>query len=110
KENFDQHGGTGSFAFNVNRWFGLVADFARYHVTRLPPSTHGAFFTYLFGPKFSHRGDRWTPFAQVLFGAAHAKSNVGLTGPPTPGTTFFSTSSIHPNAFATALGGGVDLT
>ena len=110
KENFDQHGGTGSFAFNVNRWFGLVADFAGYHVTGLPPSTHGAFFTYLFGPKFSHRGDRWTPFAQVLFGAAHAKSNVGLAGTPTPGTTFFSTASIHPNAFATAFGGGVDLT
>lgn len=110
KENFDQHGGTASFAFNVNRWFGLVADFAGYHVAGMPPDTNAEFFTYLFGPKFSHRGPRWTPFAQFLFGAAHAKSNVSLTGTPTPGTTFFSTTSIHPNAFATALGGGLDLT
>ena len=55
KGNFDQHGGTGSFAFNVNRWFGMVADFAGYHVTGLPANTSGEFFTYLFGPKFSHR-------------------------------------------------------
>lgn len=110
KGNFDQHGGTGSFAFNVNRWFGMVADFAGYHVTGLPANTSGEFFTYLFGPKFSHRGPRWTPFAQFLFGAAHAKSNVSQPSTPTPGTTFFSAASIHPNAFATALGGGLDLT
>ena len=63
KENFDLHGGTGSIAGNVNRWFGLVADFAGYKVTGLPSGTSGTASTYLFGPKFSHRGERWTPFA-----------------------------------------------
>lgn len=110
KENFDQHGGIISIAGNVNRWFGMVAEFSGYHVTGMPPSTNAEFFNFLFGPKFSHRGPRWTPFAQVLFGAAHAKSNVSPPNTINPGTAFFSTNSIHPNAFATAFGGGADLT
>src|SRR5690349_19135072 len=70
RENFNLHGGTASIAGNVNRWFGLVADFGGYKVIKLPPGTSANGFTFLFGPKFSHRGDRWTPFAQFLFGAA----------------------------------------
>ena len=110
KENFDLHGGTGSIAGNVNRWFGLVADFAGYKVTGLPSGTSGTASTYLFGPKFSHRGERWTPFAQFLFGFAHVKSDVTTPLPPGSGSDFFSAGSFHQNAFATALGGGFDLT
>ncbi|HST79974.1 MAG TPA: hypothetical protein VLN58_15925, partial [Verrucomicrobiae bacterium] len=88
KENFDQHGGIISIAGNVNRWFGMVAEFSGYHVTGMPPSTNAEFFNFLFGPKFSHRGPRWTPFAQVLFGAAHAKSNVSPPSTINPGTAF----------------------
>ena len=110
KENFDLHGGTGSIAGNVNRWFGLVADFAGYKVTGLPSGTSGSASTFLFGPKFSHRGERWTPFAQFLFGFAHVKSDVTTPLPPGSGSDFFSLGSFHQNAFATALGGGFDLT
>jgi len=104
KENFDLHGGTASVAGNVNRWLGLVADFGGYEVTDLPHGTSAKAYTYLFGPKFSHRGARWTPFAQFLFGAARLTSDVST---PVPG--FFSASTFHENAFATALGGGLDL-
>jgi outer membrane protein OmpA-like peptidoglycan-associated protein len=110
KENFDLHGGTGSIAGNVNRWFGLVADFAGYKVTGLPSGTSGSASTFLFGPKFSHRGERWTPFAQFLFGFAHVKSDVTTPLLPGSGSDFFSLGSFHQNAFATALGGGFDLS
>ena len=103
-DNFDLHGGTASISGNVNRWLGLVADFGGYKVADTPSGTSGNAYTFLFGPKFSHRGDRWTPFMQFLFGAAHAKADVSTSVPG-----FFSAASFHENAFAMALGGGVDL-
>jgi len=59
-------------------------------------------FTYLFGPRFSHRGEKWTPFMHTLFGAARLSedANTGILG-PNPGS--FST-----NAFAMAFGAGLD--
>lgn len=104
QEDFDFHGGTASISGNVNRWLGLVADFAGYKVADEPAGSSANFYTFLFGPKLSHRGDRWTPFTQFLFGAAHAKADVSS---PTPG--FFSAASFHQNAFAMALGAGIDL-
>jgi outer membrane protein OmpA-like peptidoglycan-associated protein len=103
-DNFDLHGGTASIAGNVNRWLGLVGDFGGYKVADTPSGTSANAYTFLFGPKFSHRGDRWTPFMQFLFGAAHAKADVSTSAPG-----FFSAASFHENSFAMALGGGVDL-
>ncbi|HET9183703.1 MAG TPA: PKD domain-containing protein [Candidatus Angelobacter sp.] len=105
-DNSDLHGGTASIAGNVNRWFGFVGDFADYRVTD-PSRTSASFYTFMFGPKFSLRGHRWTPFAQILFGDAYTKVTVPT---PPPGFNFFSTASFHANAFATAMGGGLDLT
>lgn len=106
KENFDFHGGTASIAGNVNRWLGLVADFGGYKISGLPSGTDGKAFTFLFGPRFSHRGERWTPFLQFLFGAARLSTD--FSGTPVP-NSFFGAGSIHENAFATAMGGGLDL-
>ncbi len=106
-QNFDLHGGTGALAFNVNRWFGLVADFGGYKVSDLPSGVSAKAYTYLFGPQFSHRGARWTPFAHFLFGAARATADVGTVS--IAGPTFFDNTSFHENKFATALGGGFDL-
>lgn len=100
----DLHGGTASLAGNVNRWFGFVGDFGGYKVTD-PSRTSATFYTFLFGPRFSLRRHRWTPFAQILFGDAYTKVDVST---PSPG--FFTAASFHANAFATAMGGGVDLT
>ncbi|MGH9691311.1 MAG: outer membrane beta-barrel protein [Candidatus Acidiferrales bacterium] len=86
------NGGSGSVSLNLNNWLGGVADFGGYHT-----STNGAdatVVTYLFGPKIAfRRSDRITPFAQVLFGGAHASA--GAFG--------------SANAFAMTLGGGVDV-
>ena len=81
-------------------WIGIVADFgAGYGDGRLPiacafscPNTANLRrYTYLFGPRVSIPIRRFTPFAHVLFGAAHVNDG-GLTD----------------TSFATAIGGGLD--
>src|SRR5215203_3201957 len=73
----NQQGFNVSAAGNINKWFGVVADFSRVS----SKITEGDFTekitanTYLFGPQFSYRGNkRITPFARVLIGAATVKS------------------------------------
>ena len=112
----DLNGGSASVAFNLSRYFSLVADFGGYDDTQLrlagpganPPSvvnSTGSAFTYLFGPRLSFRNhSRLTPFAQVLLGAAHAgevtlSNCTGSSCTPLPAQT----------AFALTGGGGIDI-
>lgn len=95
---FNLHGGSASAAYNVNHWLGAVADFGGYHANNiLGTGIDGTLSTYLFGPRVSYRKfERITPFAQTLFGVAHAS-----------GSGFGVTST--DNAFAASFGGGVDV-
>lgn len=91
------HGGTGSFAYNANRWLGLTAELGSYRFSRnvntLPSS--GILTTYLFGPRLNlRRFDYFVPFAEVLLGGA--SGGAVLIGQ-------------KQNAFAMAAGGGVDV-
>jgi len=97
-DGFDNHGGSASAAFNLNRWFGLVADFGGYRFTEvLNVPLRGNIFSYLFGPRFSYRqNDRLTPFAQLLFGGARISASA-------------AGASDAENAFAMTAGGGVDV-
>jgi outer membrane protein OmpA-like peptidoglycan-associated protein len=105
-QTFDNQGGTASIAGNVNRWLGLVADFGFYKVSGdLQPGSSGKAQTYLFGPRFSHRGERWTPFASVLLGAARMSVD---SSTPVAGSSNFFNNTVHKNAFATAFGVGFD--
>ena len=105
-QTFDNHGGTASIAGNINNWFGVVADFGFYKVSGdLQPGSSGTAQTYLFGPRFSHRGERWTPFASALFGAA--RMSVDSSTPITGSSNFFN-NTVHQNAFASAFGAGFD--
>jgi outer membrane protein OmpA-like peptidoglycan-associated protein len=106
KETFNWHGLTGALAGNINRWFSLVGDFGVYRIKDVPRPVSGSAYTYLFGPQFSHRGEHWTPFVHALFGAARL-ADVQVSTVPS-GSAFFSGSFSHQNAFATALGGGLD--
>ena len=95
---FNLHGGSASFAYNANHWLSAVADFGGYHANNILGSgIDGTISTYLFGPRVSYRKfERVTPFAQTLFGVAHASgSGFGVS----------STS----NAFAATFGGGMDV-
>jgi len=110
------NGGSASMAFNLNRYLGLVADFAGFDDTRLNltgpganparvADSSGTAFTYLFGPRLSYRHyERITPFAQALFGGVHA-SQVTLSNCTGSGCTPLPAQ----NAFAFTAGGGVDV-
>jgi hypothetical protein len=106
--NFNNLGATGSFTFNVNKYLGLVAEVGGYHFTRQVPVTDpntglttfaslsGGQQTYLFGPRLNlRRFDHFVPFAEALFGGGHAGSQI--------------TGDKGQNAFAMAIGGGVDV-
>ena len=95
---FHLNGGSASVAYNANHWLSAVADFGGYHANNiLGTGIDGTISTYLFGPRVSYRKfERITPFAQTLFGVAHASGDgFGVNG----------TS----NAFAATFGGGVDV-
>jgi outer membrane protein OmpA-like peptidoglycan-associated protein/opacity protein-like surface antigen len=108
------HGGSTSIAYNFNRNIGLVADFGGYDNSRLTLFTptasqtfnsNGSAYTYVFGPRFSYRLERLTPYFQTLVGGAHASPVTisGCSGAPT------CTPLGSDNAFAYMLGGGLDI-
>ena len=113
------NGWNASVAGNFNRWIGIVGDFSGYYGSPqvslpmitpcvTPPCLLPVDFinvglntkehTFLFGPQFTWRRGRISPFAHTLFGVGHASLKLD-----TPFS--LATSS---NAFAMALGGGVD--
>jgi opacity protein-like surface antigen len=92
----DCHGGGGSGAYSLTNYLGVVGEFSGCKVTGLPSGVSAHTLTYLFGPRVTYRGyGRLEPFGEALFGGAHVSASGG-------GAT------ITDNAFAMALGGGVD--
>jgi len=107
---FNFNGGSGSVAYNFMPWLGVVGDFGGYHWSQDGESSN--VFTYLFGPKVSLRRGGFTPFAQVLFGGARISDSNSCESSVDrvhreQGTGGGSCSGSS-NAFAMALGGGVD--
>ena len=84
------NGGSLSAAVRVNRSIGLVADFGGY-----TGGGGATLVSYLFGPRFSYRGDKLTPFAQALLGGVSEIAGLGA----------YSGST----SFGMALGGGLDV-
>ena len=107
-------GGSTSLAVNLNRYFGLVGDFGGYGANSFGPgappigaqvNASGTVFTYMFGPRLSLRHERFTPFAQALFGGVHA-SNVTLNGCSGIGCVPLPSE----NSFTMTAGAGLDIT
>ncbi len=108
----NSNGASGSVAFNPTGTLGFVADFGYYHASPniadlagviIPFSTDVSVntFSYLFGPKVAIRShEKLTPFAQALFGGAHQSTKVTIAG---------ISASASDDAFALALGGGLDV-
>lgn len=92
-------GGSGSGAAYLNSRFGIVGEFGACKVTGLPAGASAHEMDYLFGPRVYFRAQgRVYPFVQGLFGGE--RFSAGVTG----------VGSASSNAFATALGGGADVT
>lgn len=98
-DSFSLNGGEASVAYHIKDWLSGVADFGGYHNGDILGSgVDGTLSTYLFGPRVSYRSyHHFTPFAQALFGVAHAGASIS-------GGAVGSTQ----NSFAMAIGGGVD--
>jgi hypothetical protein len=79
---------------NVNRWFGVTADFSGAY--KSVGTVNANALTYTFGPVFSMRNKRVTPFAHALFGGFHVSA--GFLG-----------ANASTNGFAAIVGGGVDV-
>jgi opacity protein-like surface antigen len=90
-ENFQ--GWDAAAQYNFNKYFGAKADFSGAYKTVLGTSLRQHHF--LFGPVISARSEKATIFAHALFGDARATVDTG-------------TLSTSDNAFAMALGGGLD--
>ena len=86
-------------AFKVLGPLALKADFADTSGSFQGANTH--LKTYLIGPQLRFPGPI-SPFAHFLIGGAHESTTTSTSGPIT-------TTSPTRNAFATALGGGLDL-
>jgi len=93
--------------FNLTRWLGIVADGSGYYGTPISPTSGSAagfptasFYSALFGPSVTlHRGTV-RPFLHALF---------GLNRVAVDASTILGTSAFTDDAFAMALGGGLDV-
>jgi len=103
----NSHGFNTSLAGDINKHVGLVGEFSRFDAsTSVPTQVLGLsvtvnlnVLTYLFGPRIVlHRG-KAEPFVHALFGGARENLKV-------PGRPFAPRTD---NAFAFALGGGLDV-
>jgi opacity protein-like surface antigen len=87
-----------SFHGNVNSWFGIEGSFSGHYRSEtvdgemLKVRAH----SFLFGPRITYRKHRVEPWVHVLVGGVHASGDV-------------DGDSISENAFAAALGGGLDV-
>jgi len=112
------NGWNAALTVNANRWLGVVGDFSGYYgspsisiatpvVCLAPPCPRPQVnfdtkvHTFLLGPQVSFRTRRVTPFAHALFGLG--RTSVHIDSP------FSTVGTISNNAFAMALGGGVDV-
>jgi opacity protein-like surface antigen len=96
------HGWNASVTGNLNRWFGVTADFSGYNGVSREPNFEEkqSVQTYMFGPKFSVRRKRVTTFAYALFGGARINSRATVFG-----QRFFASDT----GSSLALGGGLDV-
>lgn len=90
------NGWVASATENRNRWFGATIDFSYHGKT---PQVRGTtnrqrIYSLMYGPRFSHRTGRFTPFAHVLLGAARANVNVTPVGPRASDTSFAGAAGI----------------
>ena len=103
---FNMNGGSASVAVGVNRWLSLAGEVGGYYTGNVQSSGNTlSVFPFIFGPRVSYRRSECvTPFVQGLFGGGHAGGTLY--------TRSFRQGSAPPsarNAFAMAVGGGLDV-
>lgn len=111
---YSSNGGSAQFALNFGKWVSGVADIGGYHNGVVNGyNIDNTMLSYLFGPRISYRTSRVTPyfntlFGGVWFGASTAKAVAPCTGSGC-GAVTTSRAAGSLNAFAMAIGGGLDI-
>ena len=101
---YNANGGFGSVQYNFNKAFGVVADLGANYVGNVNGVQIGnTAFEYLFGPRFTWRHSRFSPYVQALFGGERFSNGYN----PSSSSPLLGTSQ---NNFAGAFGGGLDVT
>jgi outer membrane immunogenic protein len=100
---FSMNGGTASIAYQLTPSFSVAGEFNGVGNGNVNASGHSlTLLTYLAGPRYrmllAH--GRFSPFAQVLVGGVHASGALYSPGGSASGSA---------NAFATSIGGGLDV-
>lgn len=98
------HGYEFSATYKVLPFIGLTADFSGHYGT-VKGSSSGHVQTYLFGPELAFPA-RISPFVHALIGFGHQAVGSGTSTSSGVPVAILSSSD---NAFATALGAGIDL-
>jgi hypothetical protein len=96
------HGWNSSVTANLSKSFGLVADFSGHYGSEVdgPIRVNQDAHSFHFGPRFSHRGERLTPFAYALFGLTRFHEQATISG---------QRLSHADTGFSSVLGGGLDV-
>ena len=97
------HGWNGSITGNVNKWFGVTADFSGHYGGSIDEDGFDEkqrVHSYLFGPRVAARKKRVMPFAHALFGVSTLRTE--LTG-------FGQRFIFSDIGFGLVLGGGLDI-
>jgi hypothetical protein len=96
---FNMNGGVGQIAVYPSKWLGFVGEFSGSEAGNI--ATHGsggAMYTVMGGPRLYFRRGPIQPYVQGLFGLARADSTLQA-----------HLGAASSNAFATAIGGGLDV-
>jgi len=109
------NGGGGALVVNLTHGIGIKMDLQGYQSNSLTWTSptygilkaQGNLFTYLFGPQIKFRAHQLQPFGHVLLGGAHSNVYANLTRACQ--LTCVTSGSPDGNAFAMAIGGGLDI-
>ena len=96
------HGWNASVTGNITKRFGVVADFSGHYGSELDGSltVQEDAHSFLFGPRFTFRSKRLSPFVYALFGATRFHESATVAG---------QKLSDSDTGFSSALGGGLDV-
>lgn len=97
-DNRNLYGWNGALSVNANKTFGFTVDTSGHYRDNI--TERSRFFWLGAGPRFTARNENITSFAHILLGGIHQHERLNTL------TEHFTT---HGNAFAVALGGGIDV-
>src|SRR5262245_32060808 len=101
---FDMYGGHGQFVYNFNKWISGVVDGGAVNKPNVGVinAQNTTAFVYA-GPRVYYRRHGFSPFAEVLFGAAFRRMSTGvtaLTSIDTPDLPVVAPSNLFPGPLA----------